>query len=190
MRKRGKGDSIDRAFRRASGAGEFAPAGSGSRFVSVSADRLLGELTDIGKKIEAKGGGLIEHVIGREVVVDLVPSHGRCMVRVYTSLARGADAVRECGQDAIRVMVFVQTPEGTRLCEPPLKVLRTASMSSSDRVGAFLSRLRGILREEYGKARDNPSCPECGRCTALRTGRSGPFRGCVGYPQCRGTRSA
>lgn len=32
------------------------------------------------------------------------------------------------------------------------------------------------------------TCPLCGRAMRLRTGRYGPFYGCVDYPGCRGTR--
>ncbi len=34
------------------------------------------------------------------------------------------------------------------------------------------------------------SCPECGLPMKLRQSKFGPFYGCTGYPECRGTASA
>lgn len=33
----------------------------------------------------------------------------------------------------------------------------------------------------------SPPCPECGGKTAQRQGKSGPFWGCLNYPECKGT---
>lgn len=42
-------------------------------------------------------------------------------------------------------------------------------------------RLPGIPTDEV--------CPECGKPMVQRTGRTGPFLGCSGYPDCKSTRS-
>lgn len=165
---------------------------SGPRFVAVPADRLLAELRDVGAKVTAKGGRFVEGRQGREIVVDVVPPGGRAMVRVYTSLAVGAAEVRDCGDDAVRIVVGVDTPERFRALDESRKILRTAPHSVDDRVAAFLERLREAIRQAYGQARDVPACPLCGRAMALRSTRDGgrQFYGCIGYPECKGTRSA
>ena len=164
----------------------------GPRFVAVPADRLLAELREIGTLVTGKGGRFIEGKQGREVVVDVVPPGGRAMVRVYTSLAAGAAEVRDCGDDAVRIVVGVDTPERFRPLDESRKILRTAPQGAEDRVAVFLGRLRGAIREAYGQARAVPTCPLCGRAMGHRTtkDKTRSFFGCVGYPECRGTRSA
>lgn len=166
--------------------------GAGSRFVPVPAERLLGELREIGELVTARGGRFVEGVHGREVVVDVVPPGGRAAVRVYTSLAAGEAEVRDCGEDAVRLFVGVDTPERFRPLEESTKILRTAPRGAQDRAGVFLERLRGAIREAYRRAKDIPCCPQCGRAMALRKTRDGArsFYGCIGYPECRGTRRA
>lgn len=164
----------------------------GPRFVAVPADRLLGELRAIGEKVTARGGSFVEGVQGREVVVDVAPPGGRAMVRVWTSLARGAAEVRDCGDDAVRLVVGVDTPERFRPLEESTKILRTAPKGAEDRVAVFLERLRGAIRDAYGRAKEIPACPDCGRAMALRSTRDGArtFYGCLAYPECKGTRRA
>jgi ribosomal protein L37AE/L43A len=161
---------------------------AGPRFVDVPADRLLGELREIGGLIAGVGGSFVEGKQGREVVVDFVPPGGRALVRVYTSLAAGAAAVRDCGEDAVRIVVGVETPERFRPLESGQKLLRTAPRASADRVGVFLARLREQLRAAYGRAKAIPACPTCGRAMTLRESKHGSFWGCTGYPECKGTR--
>jgi len=150
----------------------------------------MGELRDVGARVTEAGGRYVEGRQGREVVVDVVPPGGRAMVRVYTSLAVGAAEARDCGEDAVRLVVGVETPERFRPLEEGQKILRTAPRAADqpDRVGAFLARLRGEIRAAYGRARAIPCCPECGRAMARRESKHGPFWGCTGYPECRGTR--
>jgi hypothetical protein len=164
----------------------------GPRFVEVPADRLLGALRTIGEKVRAAGGSYAEGRAGREVVVDVVPPGGLAMVRVYTSLALGASEARDCGKDAVRIVVGVDTPERFRPLEEGQKILRTAPAAAEDRVGVFLERLRLEIRAAYGRAREIPTCPACGRAMALRSRKdgSGSFYGCIGFPVCRVTRAA
>lgn len=164
---------------------------SGTRFVAIPADRLLAELREIGALVSGKGGRFVEGVQGREVVVDVVPPGGRAQVRVYTSLARGATEVRDCGDDAVRVVVGVDTPERFRPLESGVKILRTAPAKADDRVGVFLGRLRVALRAAYVRAKDVPPCPVCGRAMALRSTRdkTRKFLSCIGWPECKGSRS-
>jgi hypothetical protein len=162
---------------------------SGPRFVAVPADRLLAELREIGALVTGKGGRFIEGKQGREVVVDVVPPGGRAMVRVYTSLAAGAREVRDCGEDAVRLVVGVDSPERFRPIGDSQKILRTAPTSADDRVATFLARLREEIRQAYVRAKSVPACPLCGRAMAIRTQKATGrrFYGCTGFPECRGT---
>lgn len=164
---------------------------AGPRYVEVPAERLLGALEAIRAGVEGKGGRFVKRREGREVVVDLVPPGGRAQATVYTTLAEGAEAVRECGEDAVRLFVSVNMPEGPRPLEEMQKILRTAPKGAEDRVQTFLDRLTEELREAYWRARHVPSCPKCGAAMATRATKAKParqFHGCIRYPTCDGTR--
>lgn len=158
-------------------------------------------------------GGLVWSTAsaGRErVCTILLPGHedARPAIRVFTSLAARAEMVRGCGEDAVRIVVGIQRLVPTETVETasqyeranatrggfwPLqdeatRVFRTAPRGEeSARVTAFLTRLRTRLREVYAEAQRLPRCPVCGRVMRERTGGRGPFLGCSGYPECRGT---
>lgn len=160
------------------------------RYVQVPADALLHELRLIGAAINQKGGATVEHLAGAEVVFDYTPPGKKSCVRVFTSLADGAQAVRGCGKDAVRIVVGHGTQDDFKPLEGSQKVLRTAPQNpdESERVDAFVRRLRDILRGAYRRALEVPSCPRCHAPMKRRVGSRGPFLGCTGYPKCRATR--
>lgn len=162
----------------------------GPRYVEIPADRLLGLLRDIGAKVTAKGGAIVEGTMGREVVVDLFPPHGRTSVRIFTSLASGADAARDCGEDAVRIVLGTTVDGRWRPLGESEKILRTAPRDASDRVGVFLERLKERARGVYLEALNTPACPACGRAMGIREARANGSRfwGCCAFPECRGTR--
>lgn len=165
----------------------------GTRYVNVSAEKLLGTLREAGEKLRLARGHSRQTVVGNEVVVELTPPHGRNTLRVFTTVGSGAAAARGCGQDAVRLLVGTGTEaHAFRTLWPPRKVLRTApALSSAEaREEAFVSRLMGLVREEYGHALRAPACDACGRAMALRHDKQRrPFWGCVAYPSCDRTRS-
>lgn len=161
---------------------------AGARFVAVPADRLEAELEAIGAAVVTRGGSSAWRVQGRERVFDLTIPGGSAQIRVFTTLPVGGSEVRDCGEDAVRVCVGALEGERFRPVEKGIKILRTAPRGAEDRVGVFLGRLRGALRDAYGRARQVTPCPRCGRPMAVRRGRNGDFLGCLGYPECKGTR--
>lgn len=169
-----------------------------TRFVRVPAARLIGELMAIGAAIQQKGGGYVEARSNSEIVYDFEPPERGTVVRVYTSLAQHASHVRECGQDAVRIVVGYrpdQTGKPAKQKHPflPLadsrKLLRTAPQGpENERIAAFLERLRAAVREAYAAALRIPRCPSCSSPMKERSGTYGAFYGCTRYPGCRGTR--
>ncbi len=168
----------------------------GTRYIEVPADKLLGLFGEIGGKVTDAGGQLHEGVEGREVVIDLYPAGSRAAVRVYTSLARGAGAVRGCGEDAVRLVVGYQgkdksgKPRFWPLQKGP-RIYRTAptKLPEDERVALFLERLKGAVRKSYGMARDWRRCQACGAPMSTRENRQtkSKFWGCTAYPDCRAT---
>jgi hypothetical protein len=163
---------------------------AGERYVEVPAQDMEETLEGIGQAVVKDGGRCVRRLAGQEVVVDLFPPGGRAQLSIYTSMAQGADAVRGCGEDAIRLIVMAPSPEGPRQLIEPQKILRTAPRRAGDRVQAFLDRLIGEIRTAYLAAWNIPACPDCGAAMAVRERRdkSGSFYGCHRYPDCEGTR--
>lgn len=171
----------------------------GSRYIEVPADALMGMLREVGEAVEGAGGSYAEGTQGREVVVDITPKKPNApFVRVYTSLAKGRATVRECGEDAIRIVVGHHWigEDGKERFGPlarSRKFLRTAPKGTpEERLAAFLERLKEALRTAYREAQLHPSCPTCGKLMRLRRPKPGgrqfkPFWGCTGYPSCRTT---
>lgn len=164
----------------------------GDRFINVPAERLLAELRAIGAAVTGRGGNVTEHTSGQEVVFDFTPPGQRACVRVYTSLGVGRLAVRDCGRDAVRIVVGVPT-EGMRfrLLGDKKRIYRTAPRGEHEaRVSAFLERLKAAIREGYKQALHIPACPICGNPVAVRENKKDgqKFYGCIRFPHCRGTR--
>jgi len=168
-----------------------------ARYVEIPADALLGELAKVTAGVRSKGGKVEERTDGREVVFEITPPERITFVRVYTSLARGADAVRDCGEDAVRLVLGAYIPGlGNIPVFKPLaksrRIYRTAPKGSDEeRVAAFLERFKEALRDSYRAALHAPTCPSCKLAPmAERSTKDGgrKFLGCVRFPECRGTR--
>lgn len=164
----------------------------GTRYIEIPADALTGVIETIGASVSARGGSLVKGHAGRERTYDLVPHRGKGRVRIYTSLTCGADAVRGCGEDALRVVVGHEDEDGRfRPHGKGRRVFRTAPKGHFDyRLAAFLGRLTAVLREAYGAAMQVPSCPKCESVMAKRTAKAtkSKFWGCSRWPECNGTR--
>ncbi len=147
-----------------------------ARFVSVVAADLEGVMRDCGFS-EVSLPGTFERVFERAVVDD--GNAVGVVVRVYTTLPRGAGVVRERGADAIRV-VLVDRKSGRAVW----------SATRTHRTQGWRERMVERMREAWRAVAGLPRCPECGRAMverkSARTGR--PFLGCAGYPECRGVR--
>jgi hypothetical protein len=169
-------------------------------FVSITAIALLAALREVGEKITSAGGSYQEYVAkkGTEVYFDFHHHSGRGVVRVYTTLSNGADQLRACDSDAMRVVLGVIFDGEFKPLGKSRKVLRTArnDLHPQDRPQACLDRLVDTVREGYSHAHQIEVCPDCGCPMVLRRPKRGakkqfkPFFGCVDYPTCKATRRA
>jgi hypothetical protein len=167
----------------------------GTRYVEIPAVRFIEKLEKAGEAVKDKGGSFGWIVQGRERVFELRPPDSQAFVRIYTTLALNVETARDCGEDAVRIVVLVPHPlavtEGKyRAVREPVKILRTAPQNSPDRVGYFLERMMASVRGAYQDARNIPSCPDCLSPMVLREGKFGKFYGCLRYPQCTAKRKA
>lgn len=169
---------------------------TGSKYIEVPADAMLIELRAIADAVRGRGGKAAEKVHQRELVFEVNPPNRLAFFRVYTSLAVGHDAVRGCGEDAVRIVLACEVPIGGLPRFKPLaksrRIYRTAPKGPEpERVKAFLGRLKEALRESYQACLDIPTCTKCNAAPmAVRSTRDGSrsFLGCVRYPECDGTR--
>jgi len=168
------------------------------RFVEIPADTFLGALNEVGKKIEKAGGKFSQGRIGREVTFDFFHHSGSPgIVRVYTSLTEGADRLRECDSDAIRVVIGFDGKKGFVPLSKGKKILRTArqNLAPEQRPLACINRVVETLRDAYKHITRIPLCPQCNAPMVLREPKKNgkqfkPFFGCSKYPDCKGSKSA
>lgn len=163
-----------------------------SRYVEVPFAAVLALVSEVRSGVESRGGSVQEGVQGREVVFDITPPKGGTVVRFYTSAAKGAQVLRACDSDAVRVVVGVEHDGRFRPTHKSQKLLRTAprDLTESERVDAFIGRVREALREGYRKAlKGGHTCPDCGTPMALRKAKKtgSEFLGCLAFPKCRAT---
>jgi hypothetical protein len=164
---------------------------SGARYVEVPADRLAALLEEVGGAVAARGGFGEWRTAGRERTyrIGMRVERPTQAIVVYTTLPVGGDRARDCGADAVRIVIGVDHGKGRfHLLAKPRKLLRTAPRGAEDRVGVFLERLTEALREAYARVNVTDPCPDCGGLMVVRSSSKGKFLGCVDFPRCRGTR--
>jgi len=165
--------------------------GEGTRYIDVPATDLLTELRSIGKAIAVKGGKYAEDTSGAEVFFDFEPPNRPGRIRVYTSLGTGRITVRDCGQDAVRLVLGTIFQGRFRPLAQSRRIYRTAPKGDRNaRIAAFLERLKVAIRDTYRDALKVPVCPVCNCAMRLRENKKTghKFYGCLQYPNCRGTR--
>lgn len=119
------------------------------RYVEVSRERMEAFLQEKGFRREVQSREVVyirDHHLDKNV-----------KVKVYTTLTAGANQVRECGADAIRVVTIFDNGQGKSFGVGKFpKLLRTASedLTEEQRVQAVLDRLYDRMREAYARANE------------------------------------
>ncbi|WP_079903235.1 DNA topoisomerase III [Salmonella enterica] len=109
-------------------------------------------------------------------------------------LVREKKALRSTplGRNLVDVLPGTLTNPGlTALWEQMLDEVAAGRVSLNDfmaRQSLWVSQLvnQGKSQPLALQAPPSPPCPECGGKTAQRQGKSGPFWGCLNYPECKG----
>lgn len=107
-----------------------------SRFVEVPAAAIR-------ERLAAAGFRLLPMSSGEEVYERAHDRDSRYVVKVYSSIQRGATGVRACGADAIRVVALLVTPRKTYPIFKSARVYRTGT------VEGVLGRMIERAREAY-----------------------------------------
>lgn len=135
-------------------------------------------------------------------VIDLGPNVGEVVyqrdgvnapysVRVYSSIQKGTGRTRECGDDAIRVVMIAQETG---------YAMKIMGEKRNGKAGKRINRTKGAMRNLERRVKEyllmgTPAllCPKCSHMMAVREGRNGKFLGCtnrVDNVWCGGTRNA
>lgn len=110
--------------------------------------------------------GTTEKVYGKLVAKDI------CL-RVYSSIESGTS--RECGEDAIRVVLASRQKTGIKIVGSSRRVNRTKNWRDN------LQKRLDSWFEMLG-----PACPKCSATMVDRNGAYGDFWGCSNFPECKG----
>lgn len=105
-------------------------------------------------------------------------------MRIYTGIDPSGES-RSLGQDAIRVNVFVKTPN---------EIKKVFGSKRVHRVSGWKKNLQNRINDIVKKVSQIKLCEKCGLPMVLREGKSKTtgkpysFYGCVGYPSCTNTK--
>lgn len=115
-----------------------------SRFVEVPAIAIRARLS-------AAGFRLMPAVRGEEVYERAHDKAPIYTVKVYSSIQRGQEEVRECGSDAIRVVAILTNP-GTGKSYP---IFKSARVYRTGSVEAVLKRMMERARAAYARCNEH-----------------------------------
>jgi hypothetical protein len=106
------------------------------------------------------------------------PINERYTARIYSSISVHTNTTRQCGEDAIRVMLFDLSKER------PIKVEKRVHRTKN-----ALNNVHKRAREVWGYAINTDNqCPKCSSILVERKGPRGSFFGCSSYPDCTHTK--
>lgn len=95
-------------------------------------------------------------------------------LRVYTSIAYGES--RDCGEDAIRVALFMRRSDGT--------IVKLCGSKRVHRVVGWRKNLKDRL-DNWLDYFPKEHCDKCNMPMVPRKGKFGNFIGCSNYPLCK-----
>lgn len=152
---------------------------AGSRYRAITRREFERQMADMGFS-EIAYPGSKEHIYQR-AIANRDGSPSRFVVRIFSSVHIGTGMTRECGDDAIRIVLFDSVLKDQRARERIVQDWRTFRTENA------LPNMRQRARDAFAYAIQN-GC-DCGALMIERSGKSGPFMGCTDYPNCKNTRA-
>lgn len=145
--------------------------GEGGRSVDVSTEDMADLLEPAGFTAGTQSG---------QRVWDSAATAGGVFWRIYSSIPAGQTYAAGVGEDSIRIATLWKRGEKLK---PVLPREGYACRTRGWRT-TLVKRIEAAATEACAI----PECPACGAPTRERTSARGPFRGCIDYPECKGTR--
>ena len=115
-----------------------------------------------------------ELVFGKRVDRDNL----KLTLRIYTGINPHYGSSRDVGTDAIRVTLFMLSPDG--------RIVKIGGSKRVHRVTNWKKNLQSRL-DSWTDCMPKNKCSQCGSPMLIRTGKSGKFLGCSKYPECKNT---
>lgn len=100
-------------------------------------------------------------------------------IRIYSTIDCDTSCMRDCGNDAVRVVLVRQDSDR------PMRVEQRVNRVGDRIMERVVERARELFRYTIDP---NNYCPECGGLLVPRKSRRGKFVGCSNYPTCSYTR--
>ena len=115
-----------------------------------------------------------------EAIYEEQSPQGKFTLRVYSSIDKRTEELRDKGSDAIRTVVL-----HTETDKPVLKEKRT------NRIKTWKKNLQKKIDSLTSKSDELNICDECGSVMVIRENKvtGNQFLGCTGYPDCENTES-
>ena len=114
-----------------------------------------------------------------EVVYDRISSDGRYTVRVYSSVHLSDGLTRDCGKDAIRVVMI------NRETGYPMKIMGEGK-GKNTKAGKRINRTKGAMANLERRVKEylilgspDKRCKKCGAVMKVMRGRHGPYLLCT-----------
>ena len=113
----------------------------------------------------------------KERVWDVKTPKERLRVRVFSSIDKRTNESRDCGEDAIRVVMW--DVEAGKPIGGEKRTHRTPGWDER--------MVKKIAKMLVSWRKFDKTCPSCGSSMAQREGPYGEFWGCTSYPNCKQT---
>lgn len=151
---------------------------AGSRYRAITRREFERQMADMGFT-EIAYPGSKEHIYQRPIA-NRDGSPSRFVVRVFSSVHIHTATTRECGDDAIRTVLFDTALKDQRGRERIVQDWRTFRTENA------LPNMRERARDAFRYAIEH-GC-DCGALMVERSSKRGPFMGCTDFPNCKATR--
>lgn len=141
----------------------------GSKGKHMSSTYTQIKLETMAEVLESMGFEYYGQAQGYEYVFQKYLDRGgkRYTLRMYTSVDKRTDTTRECGEDAIRLVVMC---DGNHFGEGRVNRTTNWIQNMKKRIATWDTLFK--------------VCPQCGNALKERKGKFGAFYGCVTFPKC------
>lgn len=109
---------------------------------------------------------------------------GTLLIKVYTSISSDRRKARNVGEDAIRIVLGWEDPDGWFRCiDKGKRVFRSGGKNATahDVIKRTIDRAREMAKDAIGEQHKIKKCKACSRPMVLREGSNGLFYGCLGF---------
>lgn len=147
-------------------------------YVPISYSEFHDRMVSI-NAVQKNISGCYEHVYEIPVITRSNKSYPY-KIRIYSSIDIETGVSRECGEDAIRIMLVNSSSDR------PLRVEKRVNRVGNEVLKRVVDRSRDLFKYAINQ---NHHCPKCGSLLVTRKNKDKKsFIGCSSYPDCKYTK--